>query len=74
MSAQRNWSKRLTIVHGFQPKTAILTNKCVSELFCQSTSAPELWMQYELLTASLSQQLCEELRIILKPTKASQLK
>ena len=34
----------------------------------------ELWMKYELLTANLSHDLCEQLRMILEPTRASQLK
>ncbi|KAJ1151695.1 hypothetical protein NDU88_004475 [Pleurodeles waltl] len=40
----------------------------------EEKAAAEMWQQYLLLTASLSQQLCEQLRLILEPTQASKLK
>ena len=33
-----------------------------------------LWDQMNALTSSLSQELCEELRLILEPTQATKLK
>ncbi|KAL5263839.1 hypothetical protein ACHWQZ_G005046 [Mnemiopsis leidyi] len=36
--------------------------------------ATERWNQFESLTADLSQDLCEQLRLILEPTKAAKLK
>lgn len=33
-----------------------------------------MWRQYQLLTSPLSQQLCEQLRLILEPTQAAKLK
>ncbi|KAM4771043.1 midasin [Rhinophrynus dorsalis] len=36
--------------------------------------AAEMWQRYLLLTAPLSQQLCEQLRLILEPTQAAKLK
>ncbi|XP_072559009.1 midasin isoform X3 [Paramormyrops kingsleyae] len=47
----------------------------------QSPATPEeegagmaMWQQYQLLTGPLSQQLCEQLRLILEPTQAAKLK
>jgi len=40
----------------------------------QDKGASELWLKYEGLTYGLSQLLFEELRLILLPTKAAQLK
>uniref|UniRef100_A0A803SWY9 Midasin n=1 Tax=Anolis carolinensis TaxID=28377 RepID=A0A803SWY9_ANOCA len=37
-------------------------------------AAAEMWQRYHLLTAPLSQQLCEQLRLILEPTQAAKLK
>uniref|UniRef100_A0A8C0BE41 Midasin n=1 Tax=Buteo japonicus TaxID=224669 RepID=A0A8C0BE41_9AVES len=36
--------------------------------------AAQLWQRYLVLTAPLSQQLCEQLRLILEPTQAAKLK
>uniref|UniRef100_A0A8I3X1N2 Midasin n=1 Tax=Callithrix jacchus TaxID=9483 RepID=A0A8I3X1N2_CALJA len=36
--------------------------------------AAEMWQSYLILTAPLSQRLCEELRLILEPTQAAKLK
>ena len=36
--------------------------------------AQEAWRKYELLTSSLSQQLCEQLRLVLEPSLATKLK
>ena len=36
--------------------------------------ASEAWQRYEALTASLSQDLCEQLRLVLEPTQAAKLK
>ena len=33
-----------------------------------------MWHQYQTLTSGLSQQLCEQLRMILEPTQAAKLK
>ena len=52
----------------------------VNVAFMQSTSmlqsmdASQLWLKYEALTSNLSQMLCEELRLVLQPTQAAQLK
>ncbi|XP_071998055.1 midasin isoform X2 [Engystomops pustulosus] len=40
----------------------------------EEKSAAEMWQSYLFLTAHLSQQLCEQLRLILEPTKAAKLK
>ncbi|KAM9316620.1 LOW QUALITY PROTEIN: midasin [Gastrophryne carolinensis] len=40
----------------------------------QEKAAAEMWQKYLLLTGSLSQQLCEQLRLILEPTQAAKLK
>lgn len=32
------------------------------------------WQKYEALMSALSQSLCEELRLVLQPTQASQLR
>lgn len=36
--------------------------------------ALEAWRKYELLTSSLSQELCEQLRLVLEPSLATKLK
>lgn len=36
--------------------------------------AQEAWRKYEFLTAGLSQELCEQLRLVLEPALASKLK
>uniref|UniRef100_A0A3Q4MRM4 Midasin n=1 Tax=Neolamprologus brichardi TaxID=32507 RepID=A0A3Q4MRM4_NEOBR len=41
---------------------------------CQETVAASMWHQYQTLTSALSQQLCEQLRLILEPTQAAKLK
>uniref|UniRef100_A0A672UXN9 Midasin n=1 Tax=Strigops habroptila TaxID=2489341 RepID=A0A672UXN9_STRHB len=40
----------------------------------QEKEAAQLWQRYLVLTAPLSQQLCEQLRLILEPTQAAKLK
>ncbi|XP_067882619.1 midasin [Heterodontus francisci] len=40
----------------------------------QEKAAAEMWQQYQALTAPLSQQLCEQLRLVLEPTQASKLR
>ncbi|KAG5846734.1 hypothetical protein ANANG_G00118110 [Anguilla anguilla] len=40
----------------------------------EESAAAAMWQQYQLLTSPLSQQLCEQLRLILEPTRASKLK
>ncbi|XP_066468783.1 midasin [Tiliqua scincoides] len=40
----------------------------------EEKAASEMWQRYLLLTAPLSQQLCEQLRLILEPTQAAKLK
>ncbi|XP_062836825.1 midasin isoform X1 [Anolis carolinensis] len=40
----------------------------------EESAAAEMWQRYHLLTAPLSQQLCEQLRLILEPTQAAKLK
>ena len=37
-------------------------------------AASELWHRYEALTSSLSQDLCEQLRLVLEPSQATKLK
>uniref|UniRef100_A0A8B9KRB9 Midasin n=1 Tax=Astyanax mexicanus TaxID=7994 RepID=A0A8B9KRB9_ASTMX len=37
-------------------------------------AAAGMWQQYQALTSPLSQQLCEQLRLILEPTQAAKLK
>uniref|UniRef100_A0A8C4E441 Midasin n=1 Tax=Dicentrarchus labrax TaxID=13489 RepID=A0A8C4E441_DICLA len=37
-------------------------------------AAASMWHQYQNLTSTLSQQLCEQLRLILEPTQAAKLK
>ena len=36
--------------------------------------AQEAWRKYEILTSSLSQELCEQLRLVLEPSLATKLK
>lgn len=43
-------------------------------LLSQEKAAAEMWQNYLVLTAPLSQQLCEQLRLILEPTQAAKLK
>ncbi|KAL4232858.1 AAA ATPase midasin [Mactra antiquata] len=38
------------------------------------SSASDLWHRYEALTSSLSQDLCEQLRLVLEPSQATKLK
>nr|XP_056712126.1 midasin [Euleptes europaea] len=40
----------------------------------EEKAAAEMWQRYLLLTTALSQQLCEQLRLILEPTQAAKLK
>ena len=40
----------------------------------EQRNAQDAWHKYELLTAALSQQLCEQLRIVLEPAIANKLK
>ncbi|RXM29707.1 Midasin [Acipenser ruthenus] len=40
----------------------------------EERAAAEMWQQYQVLTSPLSQQLCEQLRLILEPTRAAKLK
>ena len=37
-------------------------------------AAVEAWQKYEAVTAALSQELCEQLRLVLEPTQASKLR
>uniref|UniRef100_A0A8C3A4E5 Midasin n=1 Tax=Cyclopterus lumpus TaxID=8103 RepID=A0A8C3A4E5_CYCLU len=48
---------------------------CNLSLTCsQERAAASMWHRYQTLTAALSQQLCEQLRLILEPTQAAKLK
>uniref|UniRef100_A0A8C3A899 Midasin n=1 Tax=Cyclopterus lumpus TaxID=8103 RepID=A0A8C3A899_CYCLU len=40
----------------------------------EERAAASMWHRYQTLTAALSQQLCEQLRLILEPTQAAKLK
>lgn len=40
----------------------------------QEKAAVQMWQSYLAVTAPLSQQLCEQLRLILEPTQAAKLK
>lgn len=40
----------------------------------QQQMAQEAWRKYELLTSNLSQDLCEQLRLVLEPSLATKLK
>ncbi|XP_030636974.1 midasin [Chanos chanos] len=40
----------------------------------EEAAATAMWHQYQTLTSALSQQLCEQLRLILEPTQAAKLK
>ncbi|XP_028858240.1 midasin [Denticeps clupeoides] len=40
----------------------------------EESTASAMWHQYQALTSGLSQQLCEQLRLILEPTQAAKLK
>ncbi|XP_034018727.1 midasin-like [Thalassophryne amazonica] len=40
----------------------------------EEAAAVSMWHQYQTLTSALSQQLCEQLRLILEPTQAAKLK
>ena len=54
------------------PGSDILKAPCT--LLSQEKAAAEMWQSYLVLTAPLSQQLCEQLRLILEPTQAAKLK
>ena len=54
--------------------SAVLTVTYTLLLLSQEKAAAELWQRYLMLTAPLSQQLCEQLRLILEPTQAAKLK
>ena len=43
-------------------------------VYVQEESAAESWRCYEALTASLAQDLCEQLRLVLEPTQAAKLR
>uniref|UniRef100_A0A3Q3JWH6 Midasin n=1 Tax=Monopterus albus TaxID=43700 RepID=A0A3Q3JWH6_MONAL len=47
-----------------------LLSTCLTQTFF----AASMWHQYQILTLALSQQLCEQLRLILEPTQAAKLK
>ncbi|GIY25827.1 hypothetical protein CDAR_600181 [Caerostris darwini] len=49
----------------------ILSTKSVE---LKTEDALNIWKKYENLTLSLSQELCEQLRLVLEPTKTSKLK
>lgn len=40
----------------------------------EESAAAALWHQYQTLTSPLSQQLCEQLRLVLEPTQAAKLR
>ncbi|XP_056150027.1 midasin [Lampris incognitus] len=40
----------------------------------EESVAAAMWHQYQTLTSALSQQLCEQLRLVLEPTQAAKLK
>ncbi|XP_070405869.1 midasin isoform X3 [Nothobranchius furzeri] len=40
----------------------------------EESAAASLWHQYQALTSTLSQQLCEQIRLVLEPTQATKLK
>eukprot|EP00062_Callorhinchus_milii_P017796 gi/632970574/ref/XP_007901724.1/ PREDICTED: midasin [Callorhinchus milii] len=40
----------------------------------EEKAVAEMWQQYQALTSPLSQQLCEQLRLILEPTQAAKLR
>lgn len=40
----------------------------------EEKAAAEMWQNYLVLTAALSQQLCEQLRLLLEPTQAAKLR
>lgn len=64
----------------FKPHLAVMTLAgsdvlwVTSTLLSQEKAAAEMWQSYLALTAPLSQQLCEQLRLILEPTQAAKLK
>ncbi|MED6269414.1 AAA ATPase midasin [Characodon lateralis] len=43
-------------------------------LVFQEAAAASMWLRYQALTSALSQQLCEQLRLILEPTQAAKLR
>uniref|UniRef100_A0A3P8WSX5 Midasin n=1 Tax=Cynoglossus semilaevis TaxID=244447 RepID=A0A3P8WSX5_CYNSE len=51
-----------------------LLSYCLFVVVSQESAAASMWHQYQNLTSPLSQQLCEQLRLILEPTQASKLK
>ncbi|XP_025099150.1 midasin-like [Pomacea canaliculata] len=46
----------------------------MADLSLQVAAAAEAWQKYEMLTASLSQDLCEQLRLVLEPSQATKLR
>lgn len=48
--------------------------QCFLSLLSQEKTAAEMWQRYLFITAPLSQQLCEQLRLILEPSQAAKLR
>uniref|UniRef100_A0A8D3BW26 Midasin n=1 Tax=Scophthalmus maximus TaxID=52904 RepID=A0A8D3BW26_SCOMX len=63
---------RFCVLQNITKQLYLLADVSVS-VFQESTAA-SMWHQYQTLTSALSQQLCEQLRLILEPTQAAKLK
>uniref|UniRef100_A0AAQ5XCQ8 Midasin n=1 Tax=Amphiprion ocellaris TaxID=80972 RepID=A0AAQ5XCQ8_AMPOC len=58
----------------FDPRLCLMLLLVVFLVVFQESAAASMWHQYQTLTSALSQQLCEQLRLILEPTQAAKLK
>uniref|UniRef100_A0A3B1J791 Midasin n=1 Tax=Astyanax mexicanus TaxID=7994 RepID=A0A3B1J791_ASTMX len=66
-------TETLKVLKMHQIKQRKLKKKQLASLNNESAAAG-MWQQYQALTSPLSQQLCEQLRLILEPTQAAKLK
>uniref|UniRef100_A0A4W3JTX9 Midasin n=1 Tax=Callorhinchus milii TaxID=7868 RepID=A0A4W3JTX9_CALMI len=62
------------IEHGLNLRISQQTSVLFEFALLQEKAVAEMWQQYQALTSPLSQQLCEQLRLILEPTQAAKLR
>uniref|UniRef100_A0A4W3JQN7 Midasin n=1 Tax=Callorhinchus milii TaxID=7868 RepID=A0A4W3JQN7_CALMI len=68
-------SRESTIhTHGLNLRISQQTSVLFEFALLQEKAVAEMWQQYQALTSPLSQQLCEQLRLILEPTQAAKLR
>uniref|UniRef100_A0A452IKR6 Midasin n=1 Tax=Gopherus agassizii TaxID=38772 RepID=A0A452IKR6_9SAUR len=69
---ERNQDSTVHTAHQFLMDTTVLV--LYQKHPTAEKTAAEMWQRYLALTTPLSQQLCEQLRLILEPTQAAKLK